>query len=145
MSNPEKRVGGLLISKLRHQTGCLPSPLGAPSSARFYRDYGGHRANARSHRPTQHKCYPQAVQITLTIPDELGALLIPAGKDPAQAALEALVIERYRAQRLSESESEVRRMLGCGTRMQVRVLLKEHDVSLNYSMADPRTRHPRLR
>ena len=74
------------------------------------------------------------MQVTLTIPDELAAQLIAAGKDPSRAALEALAVEGYRTQRLSENQ--VRVMLGYQTRMQVHALLKEHDVYLNYSMAD---------
>jgi hypothetical protein len=74
------------------------------------------------------------MQVTLDIPDELAAELIAAGKDPARAALEALAVEGYRTQRLSEYQ--VRVMLGFETPMQVHALLKEHDVYLNYSMAD---------
>jgi hypothetical protein len=74
------------------------------------------------------------MQVTLTIPDELAAQLMAAGKDPSRAALEALAVEGYRTQRLSENQ--VRVMLGYQTRMQVHTLLKEHDVYLNYSMAD---------
>jgi hypothetical protein len=43
------------------------------------------------------------MQVTLTIPDELAAQLIAAGKDPSRAALEALAVEGYRTQRLSEN------------------------------------------
>jgi hypothetical protein len=74
------------------------------------------------------------MQVTLTIPDALAEQLIAAGQDPSRAALEALAVEGYRTQRLTEAE--VKRMLGYGTRMQVHALLKEHDVYLNYSMAD---------
>ena len=72
------------------------------------------------------------MQVTLNIPDSLAEQLIAAGKDPARAALEALAVEGYRTQRLSEAE--VKRMLGYGTRMQVHALLKEHDVYLHYTM-----------
>ena len=74
------------------------------------------------------------MQVTLDIPDSLAEQLIAAGKDPARAALEALAVEGYRTQQLSENE--VRVMLGYETRMQVHALLKEHDVYLNYSMSD---------
>jgi hypothetical protein len=73
------------------------------------------------------------VQITLNIPEELAAQVI-ADKDPALAALEAIAVDGYRTQRLTESE--VRRMMGYQTRMQVHALLKEHDVYLHYGMAD---------
>lgn len=71
------------------------------------------------------------MQVTLTIPDNLAAQLIPAGKDPSREALEALAVEGYRAERLTESE--VRQMLGYETRMQVHALLAEHDVPLHYT------------
>jgi len=74
------------------------------------------------------------MQVTLDIPDDLAAQLTAAGRDPSRAALEALAVEGYRTQRLTEAE--VKRMLGYGTRMQVHALLKEHNVYLNYSMAD---------
>jgi hypothetical protein len=74
------------------------------------------------------------MQVTLTIPDSLAEQLIADGQDPSRTALEALAVEGYRTQRLSEAE--VKRMLGYGTRMQVHALLKEHDVYLNYSIAD---------
>ena len=72
------------------------------------------------------------MQVTLTIPDDLAAQLTAAGKDPARAALEDLAVEGYRTQHLSENE--VRVMLGYETRMQVHVLLAEHNVDLNYTM-----------
>ena len=71
------------------------------------------------------------MQVILDIPDTLAAQLTAAGKDPARAALEALAIEGYRTLRLTESQ--VRRMLGFETRMQVHALLKEHDVYLNFA------------
>jgi predicted HTH domain antitoxin len=71
------------------------------------------------------------MQVTLTIPDNLTAHLIDAGKDASLAALEALAIEGYRSGRLTESE--VRQMLGYETRMQVHALLAEHNVDLNYT------------
>jgi hypothetical protein len=45
------------------------------------------------------------MQITLTIPDDLASQLIAAGKDPARSALEALAIEGYRTQSLTESDA----------------------------------------
>jgi predicted HTH domain antitoxin len=77
------------------------------------------------------------MQVTLDIPDNLAEQLIAAGKDPSREALEALAVEGYRTQRLTESE--VKQMLGYGTRMQVHALLKEHDVYLHYSLEDLET------
>ena len=72
------------------------------------------------------------MQITLQVPDDLAPVAIPPGQDPAQAALEALAIEGYRAGRLTESQ--VRRMLGYETRYEVHTLLAEHNVCFHYSL-----------
>jgi hypothetical protein len=74
------------------------------------------------------------VEVTLTIPDDLAAQMTADGKEPSQAALEALALEGYRSDRLSEAE--IRRMLGFETRMEVHAFLKEHGVYLHYSPAD---------
>lgn len=73
------------------------------------------------------------MEITLNIPDGFAELVAP-GKDPARAVLEALAVEGYRLHKLSESD--VKRLLGYGTRMQVHALLKEHDVYLHHSAED---------
>jgi hypothetical protein len=74
------------------------------------------------------------VEITLNIPDELARQVTSEGKDPARVALEALALEGYRAERLSESA--VRQMLGFETRMEVHAFLKQHGVYLRYDVAD---------
>jgi hypothetical protein len=74
------------------------------------------------------------VEITLNIPDELARQVASEGQDPARVALEALALEGYRAERLSESA--VRQMLGFETRMEVHAFLKEHGVYLHYDVAD---------
>ncbi len=79
-------------------------------------------------------CYPCPVEITLNIPDDLARQITPEGSDPARVALEALALEGYRAERLSESA--VRQMLGFETRMQVHAFLKQHGVYLHYDLAD---------
>lgn len=72
--------------------------------------------------------------ITVEIPDDLADQLITAGQDPARTALEAIALEGYRSDRLSEAE--VRRLLGFETRMEVHAFLKEHDVFLHYTYED---------
>jgi hypothetical protein len=74
------------------------------------------------------------VEITLNIPDDLVRQVASEGKDPAQVALEALALEGYRTERLSESA--VRRMLGFQTRIQVHEFLKRHGVYLQYDVSD---------
>jgi len=71
------------------------------------------------------------MQVTFNIPDELASQLVAACKDASRSALEAFAVESYRSGRLTESE--VRRMLGYETRMEVHALLAEHDVCLHYT------------
>jgi hypothetical protein len=79
-------------------------------------------------------CYPLTVQIRLNIPDEVAAQIASNGRDLSRAALEALALEGYRSQRLSESE--IQRLLGFETRMEVHAFLKLHGAYLHYSVAD---------
>jgi hypothetical protein len=72
--------------------------------------------------------------ITVEIPEEFAGQLIVAGQDPARAALEAIALEGYRSDRLSEGE--IRRLLGFGTRIEVHAFLKEHGVFLHYTVED---------
>ena len=53
---------------------------------------------------------------------------------PVRAALEAIALEAYRNDRLSEAE--VRRLLAFETRMEVDAFLKEHGISLPYTYED---------
>ena len=81
-------------------------------------------------------CYPSSAEITINIPDELAHRVAPEGKDPARVALEALALEGYRAELLSESA--LRRMLGFHSRIEVHAFLKEHGVYLHYDVSDLR-------
>jgi hypothetical protein len=74
------------------------------------------------------------VQITLNIPDDLARQVASEGKDPARVALEALALEGYRSELLSESA--LRQMLGFQTRMEVHAFLKQHGVCLHYDVSD---------
>jgi hypothetical protein len=74
------------------------------------------------------------MDISFQIPDDLARQVAAGGKEPSRVALEALALEGYRSERLSESE--VRRMLGFETRMQVHAFLKEHGVHLQYDISD---------
>ena len=74
------------------------------------------------------------MEITLNIPDELARQVTSEGKDPARVALEALALESYRSELLSESA--VRQMLGFETRVEVHDFLKQHGVYLHYDVAD---------
>ena len=74
------------------------------------------------------------MQITLNIPDEFAAQIVSAGQDLPRAALEALAVEGYRTERLSEAA--IRNLLGFETRMEVHAFLKEHGAHIHYSAAD---------
>ena len=74
------------------------------------------------------------MEITLKIPDELARQVASEGEDPARVVLEALALEGYRAERLSESA--VRQMLGLESRIQVHAFLKEHGIHLHYNVSD---------
>ena len=74
------------------------------------------------------------MEITLNIPDDLARQVSREGRDPARVALEALALEGYRAELLSESA--VRQMLGFDTRIEVHAFLKQHGVYLHYDLAD---------
>jgi hypothetical protein len=56
------------------------------------------------------------MDVTLHIPDEITKQLGATGPDVARRATEAIALEGYRAERLSESA--VRQMLGFETRME---------------------------
>ena len=66
------------------------------------------------------------MQITVTVPDELVAPLLPAGQDPASAALETLAIAAYRQRRLTGYQ--LRSLLGVPSRYELDGILKKHRV-----------------
>jgi hypothetical protein len=74
------------------------------------------------------------LNITVEIPDPIAGALAGEGQDLARAVLEAVAIEGYRSDRLSEYE--VQKLLGfeyCG---QVHDFFKQHGVDPLYSIAD---------
>jgi Uncharacterised protein family (UPF0175) len=72
--------------------------------------------------------------VTIDIPDEFAAEIMPAGQDPVRAVLEAVALDGYRRELLSQSQ--VRRMLGFETRFEVDALFKERDIYWHYSVED---------
>ena len=72
--------------------------------------------------------------ITVEIPDALQDVLFANGREPARAVLEAMALEGYRAERLSEWQ--VQQMLGFEIRMEVHGFLKEHQAYMHYTMED---------
>lgn len=74
------------------------------------------------------------MQISVDIPDEVAAQLAAGGKDLPRAALEALALEGYRSESLSEAE--IRQLLGFETRTEVHAFLKDHSAWMHYSFED---------
>jgi hypothetical protein len=74
------------------------------------------------------------MMLTVEIPDEVAGAMASSGQEPSRAVLEAVALEGYRTQRLSESA--VRRLLGFGTRTQVHGFLKQHGLSSHYGLED---------
>jgi hypothetical protein len=72
--------------------------------------------------------------IIVEIPEGLAGQFVPAGQDPARAALEAIALEGYRSDRLSEAD--IRELLGFETRMEVHGFLKEHGAFLHFTEED---------
>jgi hypothetical protein len=74
------------------------------------------------------------MKIAVEIPDGLADALAAGGKDPARTVVEAVALEAYRQDWLSEYE--IQQLLGFETRMEVHGFLKENNVYLHYSVAD---------
>ena len=74
-----------------------------------------------------------SVTVTLEIPEDLATILRSDSRDLSRAALEALAVEAYRAERLSDAQ--LRRILGLD-RFETDALLKAHGVWLGYSVDD---------
>jgi hypothetical protein len=72
--------------------------------------------------------------VTVEIPDKLIESLAPGGADVSRAVLEAMALEGYSTDRLSEYE--VQQLLGLESRMDVHGFLKPRGVYLNCTMED---------
>ncbi len=72
--------------------------------------------------------------VTVEIPDALAAAFVTQGGDPSRAVIEAIALEGYRSDRLSEYE--IQQLLGFETRMEVHGFLKEHGAFMHYTLED---------
>ena len=72
------------------------------------------------------------MDIAIHLPDDIAKVL--PWEDIARHLREQIALEGYAAGHLSEEQ--VRRLLGYATRLEVHAFLKEHDVPLNYTLAD---------
>jgi hypothetical protein len=73
------------------------------------------------------------VQITVTLPDDLAAPLLPDGQESARTALEALALEAYRQRRITAYQ--LRTLLGIPWRYELDGFLKQHEV-YDYTIED---------
>lgn len=78
--------------------------------------------------------YSWGMEIKLDVPDDIARELASDGADLSRAALEALALEGYRARVLFESD--LCRMLGFESGLDVHAFLKEHGVYLQYGLAE---------
>lgn len=74
------------------------------------------------------------MNLVVRIPDDLATRLTADGTDLERRALEALLVEEYRASRMTKPE--LRQALGYGTRGQLDGLLKAHGVDESISLAE---------
>jgi Uncharacterised protein family (UPF0175) len=72
--------------------------------------------------------------VTIGLPDELLEALTSGGQDLPRAALEALLTESYREGKIPHSQ--LGRLLGLQTTMEVDAFLKDRGVELEYTAED---------
>jgi len=72
--------------------------------------------------------------IIVELPDLLAGVLTAEGKDPGRAVLEAMALDGYRTEQLTEAD--LKELLGFKTRMEVHEFLKQHGVFLHYTVED---------
>ena len=74
------------------------------------------------------------MKIVVDIPDDLVKELVAEGQDPSRAVLEAVALEGYRRDQLSEEE--IRRLLGFDIGLEVHGFFKDHEMPWHYSKED---------
>lgn len=79
--------------------------------------------------------YPTDMQFTVELPDDLAAQIVPAGRNPARAALEDMAVEAFRAHRLTVHQLAT--LLGMD-RYELDGFLKQREVWLEYTADDLR-------
>jgi predicted HTH domain antitoxin len=75
------------------------------------------------------------MQITVELPDDMARQMIPAGQDPARAALEDMAVEAFRARRVTEHDLST--LLGMD-RFELDGFLKQREVWLDFTMDELR-------
>jgi Uncharacterised protein family (UPF0175) len=74
------------------------------------------------------------MQVAIELPEDIAEGLRSKWKDLPRHTLEALALEGYRSGALTESQ--VRRVLGFKTRLEVNTFLRDHGLYYNYSPAE---------
>jgi hypothetical protein len=74
------------------------------------------------------------MQVNIELPEDVSQALQEHWGDVSRHILEAIALEGYRSGALAESQ--VRRLLGFETRMDVHAFLKQAGVPLHYTRAD---------
>jgi hypothetical protein len=74
------------------------------------------------------------MQVTIELPEDIGQRLASEWRDLPRAALEALLLEAYRAKKLSADQ--LCRLLGFESRYELDGFLKQHEIWLEYSLQD---------
>ena len=74
------------------------------------------------------------MQIGIELPEDVAEDLQTEWKDLPRHALEAIALEGYRSGALTESQ--VRRVLGFETRLEVNLFLGDHGIYYNYTPAE---------
>jgi hypothetical protein len=74
------------------------------------------------------------MQIGIELPEDIAEHLQAEWKDLPRHALEAIALEGYRSGALTESQ--VRRVLGFETRVEVNSFLRDHGAYYNYTPAE---------
>ncbi len=72
--------------------------------------------------------------LTISVPDELLEALSTKGKDLSRPALESLLTDAYRQQKISHAQ--LGRLLGLETPMEVDLFLKDRAIELEYTAED---------
>jgi len=74
------------------------------------------------------------MQVAIELPEDIAEGLRAKWKDLPRHALEAIALEGYRSGALTESQ--VRRVLGFETRLEVNSFLREHGIYYDYKPSD---------
>jgi len=82
------------------------------------------------------------MQVAIELPEDIAEGLQAKWKDLPRHTLEALALEGYRSGVLTESQ--VRRMLGFQSRLEVNAFLRDHGVYYNYTPSEIDLEHSEL-